>query len=82
MPKCETLLKSHFGMDGLLSNFIEITLWYGCLPVNLLHIYRTPFTKSIFGRLFLFDSFQSIMEIPLYSVSALFTHVSLRSNVE
>ena len=30
----------------LLCNFIEITLWYGCSPVNLLHIFRTPFTKN------------------------------------
>ena len=29
----------------LKSNFIEITLWHGCSPVNLLHIFRTPFLK-------------------------------------
>ena len=28
------------------SNFIEITLRYGCSPVNLLHIFRTPFPKN------------------------------------
>ena len=28
------------------SNFIEITLWHGCSPVNLLHIFRTPFLKN------------------------------------
>ena len=28
-------------------NFVEITLWYGCSPVNLLHILRTPFYKNI-----------------------------------
>ena len=27
----------------LLCNFIEITLWHGCSPVNLLHIFRAPF---------------------------------------
>ena len=26
------------------SNFIEITLWHGCSPVNMLHIFRTPFS--------------------------------------
>ena len=28
------------------SNFIEITLWHGCPPVNLLHIFRTSFPKN------------------------------------
>ena len=27
----------------LQSNFIEITLRHGCSPVNLLHIFKTPF---------------------------------------
>ena len=27
-------------------NFIEITLRHGCSPVNLLHIFRTHFTKN------------------------------------
>ena len=35
------------------SNFIEITLWHRCSPVNLLHIFRTPFTKNTSGRLLL-----------------------------
>ena len=35
----------------LLCNFIEITLWHGYSPVNLLHIFRTPFSKKISGRL-------------------------------
>ena len=34
-------------------NFIEITLRYGCFPVNLLHIFRTPFSKNTSGRLHL-----------------------------
>ena len=31
----------------LQSNFIEIALWRGCSPVNLLHIFRTYFPKNI-----------------------------------
>ena len=32
----------------LQSNFIiEITLQHGCSPVNLLHIFRTPFPKGL-----------------------------------
>ena len=31
----------------LQSNFIEITLWHGPSPVNLLHVFRTPFYKYI-----------------------------------
>ena len=38
---------------NLQSNFIEITLWHGCSPINLLHISRTPFLKNISGRLLL-----------------------------
>ena len=40
----------------LFCNFIEIALWHGCSPVNLLHIFRIPFTRNIFGwlRLYLF----------------------------
>ena len=36
-----------------LYNFIEITLWHGCSPVNLLHIFRTPFPKNTSGGLLL-----------------------------
>ena len=35
----------------LLCNFIEITLRNECSPVNLLHIFRTPFLKNTSGRL-------------------------------
>ena len=32
-------------------NFIEITLRHGCSPLNLLHIFRTAFTKNTSGGL-------------------------------
>ena len=35
----------------LLYNFIEITLRHGFPPVNLLHIFRTPFLKNTSGWL-------------------------------
>ena len=35
------------------TNFIEITLRHGCSPVNLLHIFRTPFPKNTSGWLLL-----------------------------
>ena len=37
----------------LLWNFIEIALRHGCSPVNLLHIFRTPFPRITSGRLLL-----------------------------
>ena len=37
----------------LLCNFIEITLWHGCCPVNLLKIFTTPFYKNTYGGLHL-----------------------------
>ena len=33
----------------LQSNFIEITLWLGCFPVNWLHIFRIRFLKNTSG---------------------------------
>ena len=35
----------------LLCNFIEITLRHGCSPANLMHIFRTPFSKNTSGWL-------------------------------
>ena len=35
----------------LLCIFIEIALRHGCSPVNLLHIFRTPFSKNTPGHL-------------------------------
>ena len=37
----------------LQSNFIEITLRHGCSPINLLHIFGTPFPKNNSERLLL-----------------------------
>ena len=37
----------------LLCNFIEITPRHGCPPVNLPHIFRTPFLKNTSGWLLL-----------------------------
>ena len=37
----------------LQSNFIEIILWHGCSPVNLLHIFRITFSKNTPGQLLL-----------------------------
>ena len=35
----------------LLCDFVEIILWQGCSPVNLRHIFRTPFYKNTSARL-------------------------------
>ena len=37
----------------LQSNFIEIALQHVCSPLNLLHIFGTPFHKNISGGLLL-----------------------------
>ena len=37
-----------------LCNFIEIALRHGCSPVNLLHIFRTPFPKNTAGWLLVY----------------------------
>ena len=39
--------------EKLFCNFIEIALRHGCSPVNLLHIFKTPFLKNTSGWLLL-----------------------------
>ena len=46
MPKCD--------FKKVACNVIEIELRHGCSPVNLRHIFRTPFLKNTSGRLLLF----------------------------
>ena len=47
MPRCD------LNKVALLCNLIEIALWHGCSPVNLLHIFSTPFLKNTSGWLLL-----------------------------
>ena len=47
----------------LQSSLIEITLRHGCSPINLLHIFRTLFTKTISERLLLVISYLNGEEI-------------------
>ena len=49
MPKCV--------FNKVAKQLIEITLWYGCSPVNLLHIFEIPFPKNTSGRLLLYHSY-------------------------
>ena len=37
----------------LLCNFLQFALWYGCSPVNLLHIFKIYFPKNTSGWLLL-----------------------------
>ena len=50
----------------LLSNFIEITLRLGCSPVNLLHIFRTPFLKNTSGWLLLVFSLCCLLSAEIF----------------
>ena len=50
---------SKCGLNKVAFNFIEITLRHGCSPVNLLHIFRTPFPNKTCGSLLL----QNILRI-------------------
>ena len=47
---CRSLILIH-----LQSNFIKITLQHGCSPVNLLHIFRSPFPKNTSAGLLMFN---------------------------
>ena len=53
----------------LLFNFIENTLQHGCSPVNLLHIFRTPFSKNTCEGMLLKISYQQSGYIRNYSHS-------------
>ena len=56
VPKCDINK-----VAKLQSNLIEIALWHGWSPVNLMHIFRTPFLKNISGGMFLsFDTWYYI----------------------
>ena len=46
----------------VLSNFIEITLRHGCSPVNLLHVFRKPFTNNNSKRLLLHGIIFNLVE--------------------
>ena len=49
----EKISQPKFQNYPLQSNFIKTTLRHGCSPVDLQHIFRTPYPKNIFGRLLL-----------------------------
>ena len=46
---------------AMLCNFFEVSLRHGCSPVNLLHIFRTPFYMSTYGGSLLYKR-QLILE--------------------
>ena len=59
------------------SNVIEITLGHECSPVNLLHIFRTPFLENTSGWLLLL-----ILSIIIFMLShtICFSHKTLQSS--
>ena len=65
----------------LLCNFIEITLWLRCSPVNLLHIFRTPFPKNTSGWSLL-EIYPSDLE-PFWDIpwDIPWSHISYHSSV-
>ena len=44
----------------LLCNFTEVTLQHGCSPVNLLHIFRTPFLRTPLDSCFYIDVLKNL----------------------
>ena len=47
----------------LLCDVIEIALWHGCSPVNLLHVFRTPFLKNTSGWLLLYTRLKKLLRV-------------------
>ena len=50
---------------SLLCNFIEIALRYGCSPVNLLHIFSTPFQQNNLCQSLFFNKVAGLRPGPL-----------------
>ena len=59
MPRCD------FNKVALLCNFIEVALRHGCSPVNLLHIFRTPFLRNTSKGLLLDQPQRTLLYIKL-----------------
>ena len=58
MPKCN--------FNKLQSNFIKLALQYECSPVNLPHIFRTPFPKSTYGQMLLQGAFKRCCSVSTF----------------
>ena len=58
--------KGDFKMPKLQSNFIEIAFWHGCSPVNLMHIFGTPFARTSLDGCYCQKSFEKWCQIPYY----------------
>ena len=80
---CNKLTEEHLCRSvisiKLLCNFIEITLRHGCSPVNLLHIFRAPFTKNTSERLLLN---LILLYHVIRSMKVVFTHVYYAKRLE
>ena len=60
------------------NNFIEISLRYGCSPVNLLHIFRILLHKDISGGLFLETLHQNVIQEFQWDHGGSISFISLR----
>ena len=57
MKRCSENMHQIYCSNFIESNTIEIALWHGCSPVNLLHSFRTLFLKNISEGLLLLKVF-------------------------
>ena len=69
MPKCD--------FNKVACNFIEVTIWHRCSPVDLLHIFRTRFYKNTSGGMLLIltgPCQRSMMESILFHLISIVSH--------
>ena len=77
--------KCNFNKVALLCKFTEITLQHGCSPVNLLHIFRTPFPKNTCRGLLLTSHYRASERVfPFFSfdISEAYSKHSRTSKME
>ena len=64
----------------LQGSFIEITLRHGGSPVNLLHIFRTPFRKKTSGALLLQIIYEDVYESIIMKAAKIYPRIHLKQH--
>ena len=73
---------SKYDFNKVATNFIETTLRHGHSPVNLPHIFRTPFYKNTSGGLLLYVEDGGVVHQQLLNIDSCFLKKVLKFHHE